>query len=357
MKTKRILSLLLVLSLLAALLAGCSSQIVVSGDPTNPSAPAPTGGQGNTEPGAVPVKTGLSVITSVSGSKSATADGDGKAQAEITLVAVTVDDNGVIDHCVIDMIQAKIGFSAEGVLTTDTATTFAGKNELGDDYGMKKASSIGAEWYEQAAAMAAYVEGKTLDEVKNIAVDESGKATDADLAASVTLSVGNFLTGIEDAVNNAAHLGAQKGDVLKLTSFTTMSKSKDAGADGDGQAQAYANVAALTLNGETITSCSINAVQATVKFDTTGTITSDTTAAVASKNELGDEYGMKKASSIGAEWYEQAAAFGAYVTGKTLTEAGAIAVDESGKAADADLLASCTVGIGDFLELIAKAAA
>ena len=46
---------------------------------------------------------------------------------------------------------------------TDPATTFPSKNELGDNYGMKKASSIGAEWYEQAAAMAAYVEGKTLD--------------------------------------------------------------------------------------------------------------------------------------------------------------------------------------------------
>ena len=65
---------------------------------------------------------------------------------------------------------------------------------------------------------------------------------------------------------------------------------------------------------------------------------------------------MRKASSIGAEWYEQAAAFGAYVTGKTLSEAGSIAVDDSGKAADTDLLATCTMGISDFLELIAKAA-
>ena len=135
-----------------------------------------------------------------------------------------------------------------------------------------------------------------------------------------------------------------------------MSKSKDAAADKDGVAQAYATIAAVTFDGDVITSCYIDAVQANVNFDASGTITTDLTAAPQTKNQLGDAYGMKQASSIGKEWNEQAAGFCAYVTGKTAAEVKGLAVDESGKAADADLAATVTVGIGEFQTLIAKAA-
>ena len=346
MKSKKLLSLLLALSLVATLLVGCGNQPATTPANDTPNNEATDGA----------VKTGLSMITSVSNSKDASAEKAGLAQSNIALVAVTVDDNGVIDSCVIDAIQAKINFGTDGVITTDPATTFASKNDLGTDYGMTKASSIGKEWNEQAAAMAAYVVGKTVDEVKAIAVDDSGKATDADLSASVTLSIGSFVAGIEDAVNKAAHLGAKKGDTLKLSSVTNMAKSKNASADGDGLAQAYATVAAITLSENTITSCYIDAVQANVNFNTAGTITSDIAAAVDSKNTLGDNYGMRKASSIGKEWNEQAAAFCRFVTGKTVSDVAAIAVDDDGHTTDADLVTSCTVGVDEFQLLIANAA-
>ena len=362
MKLKQISALLLPAPLLLSALAGCGTTVVVSpeGDkPAASTAPEKTDApetQPTPDAAAVPVKTGLAVVTGIGSSKDASAEGDGTAQSEILLVAVTVDDGGVIDSCVIDMIQAKINFSAAGALTTDPSTTFLSKNELGDDYGMKKASSIGKEWNEQAAALAGYAVGKTIDELKGMAVGEDGKAADADLAASVTLYIGGFVDGIEAAVNNATHLGATKGNKLALTSETNMSKSKDAADGRDGVAQAYATVAAVTFNGDVITSCSIDAVQSNVNFDAAGKITTDLTAAPQTKNQLGDGYGMKKASSIGKEWNEQAASFCAYVTGKTAAEVKGLAVDESGKAADADLAASVTVGIGEFQALIEKAA-
>ena len=356
---KKIVSAALSLTLLVAMMTGCSSQKVATATPT--STPAPAESAAPTEPSAAPaagtaVKTGLSMVTGVAKSKDATAEGDGTAQSDIALVAVTVGDDGVIDACVIDAIQAKIGFSAEGKITTDLTTEFASKNELGDDYGMRKASSISKEWNEQAAAMAEYAVGKTVEELKGIAVNEKGAPTDADLASSVTLYIGSFVSGIEAAVNNAAHLGAQAGDKLALTTSTTMAKSKDATAEANGRAQAYANVAAVTLNGDTVTSCYIDAVQANVDFDAKGAIVTDLTAAIASKNELGDDYGMRKASSISKEWNEQAAAFCEYVTGKTVSEISGIAVNEKGAPADADLAASVTVGIGEFQTLIEKAA-
>ena len=198
--------------------------------------------------------------------------------------------------------------------------------------------------------------GKTIEQVTGIAVTEDGKAADADLASSVTMSIGGYLEGIQQAVANAQYLGASKGDTLVLTSTTSLSDSKNASAEEDGLAQAYATVGAITMNGDTITSMVIDAVQANVNFDVSGQITTDLSLPQASKNQLGDDYGMRVASSIGKEWYEQAASFAAYVTGKTPAEVSGIAVTEDGKAADADLAASVTVSIGDFQTLVDKAA-
>ena len=360
MPMKRLPAIALSLALSLGLLAGCGTTAVVAVPALTPSvipteAPATTPAPADPSSGEA-VKTGLSLITSVGSSTSASAEGDGLAPADITLVAVTVGEDGVIDDCVIDAIQSKVNFDASGQLITDLSAPVASKNERGDDYGMRKASFIGKEWNEQAQAIADYVTGKTLDQVAGLAVTETGAAADADLAASVTMSIGGYLEGIQQAVANAQHLGASKGDTLVLTSTTSLSDSKNATAEEDGLAQAYATVGAITMNGDTITSMVIDAVQASVNFDTAGQITTDLTAAQPSKNQLGDDYGMRKASSIGKEWYEQAAGFAAYVTGKTPAEVSGIAVTEDGKAADADLAASVTISIGAFQTLVDKAA-
>ena len=292
---------------------------------------------------ATPVKTGLSFQTSVASSK------DGQAQANIALTAVTVDDNGVITACVIDYIQAKVKFDETGKLVTDKATEFQSKNELGDAYGMRKASSITAEWNEQAAAFAAYCVGKTVEELAGMPVTEEGKSID--LATSCTLAVNDFLPGVVEAVNNAEHMGAKKGDVLKLVQVSNMSKSKDASESADGQVQVYTHVGVFTLDGDVITSAYIDAVQANVKFNAEGKITSDITAAVETKNALKERYGMKPISSIPAEWYEQTASFCQFITGKTLNEAIAVAANP----AESDVISSCTIGTSEFLKLIVKA--
>ena len=62
---------------------------------------------------------------------------------------------------------------------------------------MKKASGIGKEWSEQANAFAEYVIGKTVDEVKGIAVNEEGRATGAELTGSVTISIADAIETIE----------------------------------------------------------------------------------------------------------------------------------------------------------------
>ena len=302
------------------------------------------------------VKTGLAILTSIAKSADA-GEKDGVAQADSLIVAVTVSADGKIVSCVIDQAQTKVNFNTKGELVTALDSTFMTKNELGADYGMGKISTIGKEWNEQAAAFAQYVIGKTADEVKGIAVDAEGKATSADLTASVTVHVTDFIAGVQKAVANAQDLGAVSTDKLGVGTATNIEKSQNAAADADGLAQIYSTYTAITTNADgVITSCIVDASQSNVNFDMTGKITTDLTIALQTKNELGGAYGMKKASSIGKEWNEQATAFAAYVTGKTTTDVAGTAVSE-GYAGDADLKASVTVHITDFLAIIAKAAA
>ncbi len=297
------------------------------------------------------LKTGLAILTSVSGSVT------GEAKYESTMVAVLVDDDGVIHDCVIDGLSTSLKFTG-GQITSDITTAPKTKNELGADYGMVQytGGQAIAEWDAQAASFAAYVKGKTLAQVKGIDVNESGKPADTDLTSSVTIAVGDFISAIEKAVTNAKHLGAASGDTLRLASMPGFKSSTGVTAEAKGNAQLDMDVTALTMKDGVITSCVLDSVQAKVAFDTTGAITSDITAAVQTKNELGTAYNMVAWGGAIAEWNEQAASFAAYVTDKTPAQVADIAVNESTKPTDTDLSASVTIAVGGFQALIQKAA-
>ena len=345
-------SVYLSLVLIAALLCGCAgTPVIYYSDCT-----CPTGSHTNTPTETKPtltegsLKTGLAILADISGSENAT-----HADYDVTLAAVLVDNDGVIHDCIIDSIGTKVTFDAAGAITSDLSAQILTKNELGDDYGMKAYAGSKYEWYEQAAALAEYAIGKTVDELKNGAIDESGKApAGSDLASTATIYLGGYVSAIEAAVANAQHLGAQSGDTLKLASISSISSSTGATAEKNGTAQLDCDVTALTVKDGRITSCCIDSLQAKVSFDTTGTITTDLTAPVQTKNQLGENYGMVAWGGAIAEWNEQAAAFASYVTGKTGAEVAGIAVSE-GKPSDADLSASVTIAIGGFQALIAKA--
>ena len=348
------IALILVLVLVAGIAAGCmGTPVIYYSDCT-----CPTGSHGTnvdtTKPtvGEGAVKTGLAIVTSVGKSENAKV-----ADYDVTLVAVTVDDKGVITDCIIDSIGAKVNFDATGKVTSDLTAEVKTKNELGDDYGMKAYGGAKYEWYEQAAALADYAVGKTVEELRSGAIDESGKAPEgSDLASTATIYLGGYVSAIEEAVKNAQHLGAQAGDELKLATVNSIGSSASATAEKAGTAQLDSTVTALTVKDGVITSCYIDSVQAKVAFDNKGVISTDLTAAVQTKNQLGDKYGMVAWGGAKHEWNEQAASFAAYVTGKTAAEVAGIAVSE-GKPADADLSSSVTIAIGDFQKLIAKALA
>ena len=316
--------------------------------------PAPSQPAGTTAPeiseGAV--MTGMAIIATAQGSTSASADADGAIKYDVTIAAVNVDENGVIVDCIIDSVAPTVKFGADGTIL-DMPEEVLTKTELGEAYGMK-AAGFQYEWYEQAEALAQYAIGKTVEQLRAGAVNESGLAADADLAATASIRLGGYVDAIEKAVANARHLGAQAGDELKLAVISAM--AADASQDAGGSAELTVDVAAVTMAGDTITACYIDSLQAEVTFDSEGQITSDLAAGYQTKNEKGEAYGMKAWGNATYEWNEQAASFAAYATGKTVEEISGIAIDEDTRPTDADLAASVTIKIGTFLDLIAKAA-
>ncbi len=339
---KKKLALVLVLALAVFAFAACGGDDTPPVDET-PDPPAASG----------TVRTGMAVISNAEKSADA-GEADGLAQGDSTVVAVIVDENDVIVNVAIDHAQTKVNFSADGKIVTPLDSVFVGKQEMGDDYGMKRASSIDKEWNEQANSFADYVIGKTLAEVKGIAVND-GAPADEDLASSVTMTITGYVNAIEKAVANAQELGASADDKLGIGVVTTIDKSKDAGEE-DGLAQIYSTYSAVTFDANgVITSSIIDSSQININFSADGEITSDLTAPLKTKNELGDDYGMRRASGIDKEWDEQAAAFAEYVVGKTASDVSGIAVTEDGDAADADLSASVTVTITDLITVVEKA--
>ena len=336
--------------LLAALLAGCAGTPVVYYTECNCSGSQQAGGstQENIAEGAL--STGLAIVGSTAESK------DGEVSYDVTVAAVTLDVNGVITDCIIDSVGAKVAFDANGQITTDLTAPVSTKNELGDSYGMKAYGGAKYEWYEQAAALADFAVGKTVDELKNGAVDQTGKAPQgSDLASTATIYLGGYVAAIEKAAANAKALGSMSGDELKLAVNCTLGSSVSATADKAGTAQLDVDVAVLTADGQTITGCYLDSLQAKVGFDAAGKLTGDVTAPLQTKNELGEAYGMKAWGGAKYEWNEQAANFAAYVTGKTAAQVAGIAVTETTAPAEADLASGVTIAIGGFQALLAKA--
>ena len=370
---KKTIALILTIAMVAALLSGCAGTTVVIGECTCPcvtadavpaaTEAAPAATEAPTEAATAPaaagaVKTGLAVSTNIADSTSATADAEGVAKYDITLAAVIVDDNGVIQSCTIDSVPAEVKFDNKGVITSDLTAPIDTKNEKGENYGMVAYGGAIAEWDAQVKAVADYAVGKTVEELKNGDIDmTTGKAKDgSDLSSSATIYLAGYVYAIEAAVNNAQHLGANAGDELVLTTLNEVKSSTSADAENAGNAQLDSTIAVVTRNNGVITSCYIDSVQAKVAFDATGTITTDLSAPVATKNELGENYGMVAWGGAIAEWNEQAAAYASYITGMTADEVAGIAVSETTKPADgSDLASSVTIAIGGFQALIAKA--
>ncbi|ABW18432.1 hypothetical protein [Alkaliphilus oremlandii] len=353
---KKFLAMLLVLSLSGAALIGCSTTDKTPDGNTPPAVTEETPKDGEEVAGEI-AKIGLGQTTTIAKSKDLEGETTPVGQVDTVIVAAGFDKDGKVVKVTIDTAQTKINFDKELQLTTDVTEKGKTKVELGEAYGMKKASQIGKEWFEQAAALGEWMVGKTVAEIKAMEIKD-GKTADAELTSSVTISVEGYITALEEAYNNAVEV---KAGAVELGLGTDISAAKSKGyANADGketlplaQVDTIMTVVAFDKDGK-VAGTIIDNAQTKVNFDKEGKVTSDKAAEVKTKVELGDEYGMKKASQIGKEWFEQAAALSEWTVGKTVEEIKAMELKD-GKATDAELTSSVTITITDYIETIVEA--
>ncbi|MEA5094883.1 MAG: FMN-binding protein [Sedimentibacter saalensis] len=328
--------------------------------PAETPAPAPVG-----EAGPI-VKFGLGQNIEIGKSKDATAEQTAVGQADVTIAAVGFDAEGKVASVTIDVAQTKIAFDKDLKVTSDRAAEVKSKKDLGPDYGMVKASSIGKEWFEQIEAFENWMIGKTMDEITGLKVkarDESHPAVPdvPELTSSVTISVDAYLAAVEEAWTNAQDVaGAEK---VGLGVETHIGSSKDKAADvlPLAQADTYMSATALTADGK-VAGTIIDNAQVKIKFDEKGVVTSDRAAEYKTKKELGAEYGMVKASAIGKEWFEQMEAFEDWMTGKSIEEITGLTVkqrDDNHKAVPdvPELTSSVTITVEGYQAVVKEAAA
>ena len=324
---KKILTTLCAVAMLAGCTAGGSKK-----SSTNTSTKEET---------AATVMVGTGSVTSVS--NKAKEGSDTAAQFDTTFASVVLEGN-VIKYVYFDVAQDKVTFDSAGHVTSDNATSMS-KKDLGDKYGMKDKSSIKKEWFEQVEAFEKWAVGKTVEEVLNMPTtqkDEKHTVTaDKDLMTGCTISV----TGFQQALDKAAKNAVEVKDVASVGSaILTEVSGKDASAEKSGEAKASSTygVVALDKDGKVVFTQTDEAQNA-VKFTTAGALDGEAVA-VATKGEKKDEYGMKKVSSIGKEWFEQNQAYDEWTVGKTVT-------------ADKDLMTGCTMGVDSLQKVTATAIA
>lgn len=255
--------------------------------------------------------------------------------------AVVLDKDGKILQLALDEQEAKVATTGDGKVTMPDE--YLSKREMGESYDkpLAAASSINKGWSQQADAFATYLVGMTGEQVKKLAVDRDGYATDPDLLSGCTIAVDGYRDAVAKACDAAKALGASQGDVLSVAlTVQSAEGNTDAIDDKDGSAGVKATAMALTRDSDgRVTSAACDESEPALTVAADGGIHEPD--AVRSKQEQGDEYGMRKASALGKEWYEHSEGFADYIKGKNAAQITGISADGS----DADLAALCTIDI------------
>lgn len=358
MKKNKLFALLLTSALATSVMVGCAEKTETPDgeDKTPPvETPVETPVEKEEEQSKI-AKVGLGVYTDISQSTNMVVMGNPYARIETTFAAVALDEDDKIVSVTLDSLDTKINFNNIMEIETDLNAELKTKKELGADYGMKMASGIGVEWFKQIEALEEWMIGKTLEEVAAMKTVENEMLNtiidEEDLKSSVTINARGHLAAVQKAIVNAVDA---EGATIGLGSNTSIAKSK-AQADGKGavgQADTTIAVTVLDKDGKVVKTI-IDTAQTKVQYNLEGEVESSFTDLPKTKKELGDDYGMKGASAIGKEWFEQIAALEDWTVGKTPDEVAGIAIVES-IPTDEDLKSSVSIKIDGYLDAFKEA--
>ena len=308
------------------------------------------------------LKFGMGIYAAYGDVNSADGETNGAGEVIATVAAVLVDANGKIVKCELDTADNTVEYTSAGAAV---AGEFATKAELGDNYNMAaygqdlNGDGKVLEWYAQADAFEATCAGKTVDEVKAL-VGDDGYHAGAELAtAGCTIGVTDFIAAVEKAVANAKDSAATADDTLSVAVVTAQS-NEDATADAEGTSELEINFAAAAKKDGKVIAMDTDVLAVSFTFDANGAATTDTSAALTTKRELGDNYNMAaygtdlNGDGKVLEWYAQADAFNAACVGLDANGIAALVVE--GYGVESLQTAGCTMGVSELAEAAVKAA-
>ncbi len=274
-----------------------------------------------------------------------------EAKATVTTVAVLTDGMGEIVDCAIDCGDFGISFDD---VKAKNGQSYMTKGELGDDYGMVAYAGAKAEWYEQAEYFASYVVGMNAKEATYLELSADTKPADADLLAGCTISVSDFKTALVKAMGDTLAVTFKSDETPSVSLAMTNS---DSISDYDSEADSYpvtmnTDICAVASFDGKVLGAVMDVAQSDLAYNGDGAVSANFGG---TKREKLDSYGMVAYAGAISEWYEQADYFCEHIEGMTADEIAAIEMGDGGKAADADLLAGCTVAIGSFIQIASKA--
>ena len=314
-------------------------------------------------------KLGLGHLTTIAKSADASVDAEGKktpasAAIDTVVVAVGFDKDGKVLKISIDTSQSKVAFDENMAITTDLTVKGKTKVELGDGYGMLKSSTIKKEWFQQAAELEKWMVGKTVAQIKAMKTKQRDASHPnvpdvPELTSLVTITVQDYIAAVEEASKNAVEVG--KGAVtLGLGHVVDFASSKSyANVDGKetlpvAQVNFTMSASAFDKDGKVL-KIIIDTAQTKVAFDKDGKVTTDKTAAVQTKKERGDAYGMAKSSAIKKEWFQQIAELEKWMVGKTSAQISGLKLKEE-RPDVPELTSLVTVTVPDYLAATVEAA-
>lgn len=148
-------------------------------------------------------RVGVGSYTTASDSSPSVEGENGKGVVSTTYATVIFDENDVIRKVYIDEVQSKIYFDGNGQLVNkDAYSEIRSKRELGDEYGMKAASDIGKEWYEQINSLESWLVGKNIKEISDNVMNMSAYGTEDDYAGNIANDAKDAVDGVADGAKD-----------------------------------------------------------------------------------------------------------------------------------------------------------
>lgn len=257
-----------------------------------------------------------------------------------TYATIGIDSEGKVSYADVDCVQQSPMSSLE-IQKTNA--------EQREQYGMKSTSAAignikdGAEWYEQAEAYENYLIGKSEEEIASIPVTYVNEIYTAmptegtDLASGCTINIDDFQTVVNKAFENAVEVEG----VAKIGSTSTFT------VDSSGVLVDTIVVSVALDDKGSIVWMNLDEAQQYASEENYNTIGM-------TKYEKKDGYGMRIASPIQKEWYEQSDAYEEYMIGKTKADV-KVRVDGAKETDGLDTISGCTIGTSGFDATLLKA--